>query len=81
MAASSQKITEIVPALGQIVRTIKSQVEGLLFWSAILLTVIYPFLFIMQIYPGEALVLFFALVGLHIIALIGGHPHRRKIDS
>lgn len=75
------KITVIVPAMGQIVRRIRAQVVALLFWSAIILPVLYLFLLIMQVDSGEMLVIFLALVGLHLIALIGGHPHRRTIDS
>lgn len=68
-------------AMGQVVRWIESQVTMLLFWSAILLPVLYLSLAVTQINSSEKLVLFLSLVGLQLIALIGGHPYRRPIDS
>lgn len=67
--------------MGQIVRWIESQVVMLLFWSAILLPMIYLSLLITQIHSNEKLVVFLALVGLHLVALIGGHAYRRPINS
>lgn len=63
-------------AMGEIVRWIREQVVMLLYWSAILLPVIYLPLLFTRIQSGEKLVLFLALVGLHLVALIGGQFHR-----
>lgn len=74
------EIRESRSIIEQIGRRIKAQAVMLLYWSAILLPVIYLSLLITRIHSVEKLVLFLALVGLHLIALIGGKSHRRTID-
>lgn len=67
--------------MGQIVQWIEAQVVMLLFWSAIFLPLGYLALLVTRVHSSENLVLFLVLVGLHIVALIGGHPYHRSIDS
>lgn len=70
------KVQQSRLASGEIVRRIRAQVVMLLYWSAILLPVIYLPLLFTRIQSGEKLVLFLSLVGLHLVALIGGQNHR-----
>lgn len=75
------KVPQYRSAIGQIVQWIESQVVVLLFWSAILLPVSYLPLLITRLHSSEKLALFVVLIGLHFIALIGGHAYRRPIHS
>lgn len=75
------EILENRSAIGQIVWRIKAQVVMLLFWSAILLPILYISLLITGIRSSGKLDLFLVLVGLHLVTLIGGHPYRRATDS
>lgn len=67
--------------MGRVVHRLKAHVVMLLFWSAILLPVAYPWVLITQVRSGEKLVPFVVLVGLHLVTLVGGHTYHRPVDS
>lgn len=75
------EVSQYQSAKGQIVRWVKAQVVMLLFWNAVLLPVFYFSVLLTQIHSSEKLFLFLALIGLHLVTLIGGHSYRQAIDS
>jgi hypothetical protein len=52
-----------------------------MYWSAVLLPVIYIPLLLTRLHTTQDLLLFLALFGLHVIALFGGRTHRRETDA
>lgn len=67
-------------ALGDLGWWIKIQAERLLFWSAVILPVVYLSLLFARFDTTRELPLFFGLLGLHIVALIGGRSYRRATE-
>lgn len=58
-------------------RRVGSYLPKVFYWSAILLPLIYLPLLVSRIETTQELVVFLVLVGLHIVALIGGRSYRR----
>lgn len=52
-----------------------------MYWSAILLPVIYIPLLLTRLHTTEELLLFLVLFGLHVVALIGGRSYRRDAST
>ncbi len=52
-----------------------------MYWSAILLPVVYIPLLLMRLHTTEELLLFLVLFGLHVVALIGGRSYRREANT
>jgi len=76
-AVSSLEIPIPRPAPWRVSRWIKSKVEVLMYWSAIVLPMLYLSLLLTRIQTARKFHLFLALVGLHIVALVVGRSHRR----
>lgn len=65
-----------------LLKRLVNPVAAISFWVAITLPVVYLSLLISGIDSRSGLALFIGLVGLHVLALIGGRDHQsERIDS
>lgn len=69
--------TDLAGADGRWTTWITDRVGGILFWSGIVLPVLYLPLLLGGIDTPEALLLFAGLFAAHVLALVGGRSHRR----
>jgi 4-amino-4-deoxy-L-arabinose transferase-like glycosyltransferase len=60
---------------------LRSAIVRAMYWSAILLPVIYIPLLLTRLHTTDELLLFLVLFGLHIVTLIGGRSHRREVNT
>lgn len=77
---SSLEIPVPRPAPWRASRWLKAKVELLMYWSAIVLPVLYLSLLVTRIQTARKFHLFLALVGLHLVALVVGRSHRSPGD-
>ena len=68
--------SSVRPAVRTVRRRVSVPLSALSFWVAIALPAIYLPLLVAGIDGGEDLLLFLALLGLHVLALVGGRDHR-----
>lgn len=52
-----------------------------MYWSAILLPVLYIPILLTRLHTTEELLLFLGLFGLHVVALIGGRSYRPEANT
>lgn len=63
-----------------VVRWIRTPMIALSFWSAITLPLLYLPLFASGIETTTGLMIFLALFGMHLLALVGGHGHHHPSE-
>lgn len=59
----------------------RSVIVRVMYWSAILLPVLYIPILLTRLHTTEELLLFLGLFGLHVVALIGGRSYRPEANT